>query len=168
MRPPRPRLSTGEREGAPTAPSRTPLQAAVRALARREFSRRELEQRLLGLYRGTGLEASVPEVLDRLEREGMLSDERMATAFSRSRASRLGRTRIAAEMQRKGLAPELIHASLPDPAAEAQAARQLWQRRFGELAPDLRARARQARFLAARGFPEALVRRIVNGRDFED
>ena len=46
--------------------------------------------------------------------------------------------------------------------ARAQA---LWQRKFGERAPDARLRATQARFLAARGFAADVVRRVVGGEE---
>jgi regulatory protein len=46
-------------------------------------------------------------------------------------------------------------------ATEAERARAVWSRRFGAPSTDPRERARQARFLLARGFDAETVRRLV-------
>ena len=85
------------------------------------------------------------------------------------RASRKkGTLLIKLELARHGLvlAPEQAAALRETEFARAQA---LWQRKFGELAPDARLRAKQARFLAARGFAADVVRRVVGGEEeFDD
>jgi regulatory protein len=47
--------------------------------------------------------------------------------------------------------------------SELQRAASLWQRRFGTLPSDERERARQARFLAGRGFSGEAIRRVLSG-----
>ena len=47
-------------------------------------------------------------------------------------------------------------------ATELERARAVWQKKFGAPAADTAARARQARFLAARGFAADVVRRVLN------
>lgn len=126
--------------------------AAVRLLARREYSRGELEQRLRG--RGFGRER-VTEVLDALEAEGYLSDARFAEHFVRSRIERgNGPMKIRAELSQRGVADAEVERALD--AAEcdfAALAASVRARRFGEAGPrDLPDKARQARFLAQRGF----------------
>ena len=44
-------------------------------------------------------------------------------------------------------------------------ARAVWGRKFGCLAEDAAARARQMRFLAGRGFSAEVIRRVVSGED---
>ncbi|MFQ6722236.1 RecX family transcriptional regulator, partial [Bordetella pertussis] len=43
----------------------------------------------------------------------------------------------------------------------------VWQKRFGEKPADRAAYARQARFLAGRGFAHDVIRRILGGGDDE-
>ena len=71
---------------------------------------------------------------------------------------------IKLELARHGLTlePEQASALRETEFARAQA---LWQRKFGEPAPDARGRAKQARFLAARGFASDIVRRVVGGEE---
>mgnify|MGYP000110702846 CR=1 FL=1 len=46
---------------------------------------------------------------------------------------------------------------------EWERAFQMWQRKFGMPAADAAGRAKQARFLAGRGFPTEIILRIVRG-----
>jgi regulatory protein len=46
---------------------------------------------------------------------------------------------------------------------ESLRAREVWRRRFGSLPEDLGERARQTRFLAARGFSGEVIRRVLSG-----
>jgi regulatory protein len=106
----------------------------------------------------------VDALLDWLEAHGYLSDSRFVESRVHARAARQGTTRIRQELARHGLAldPEQAAKLRETEFARAQA---VWQRKFGEVAPDARGRAAQARFLAARGFAADVVRRIVGGED---
>jgi regulatory protein len=74
-----------------------------------------------------------------------------------------GARRIEHELARHGLklGPAERQALLD---SELQRARQLWQRRFGTPGADERERARQARFLAGRGFSAEVVHRVLRMR----
>jgi regulatory protein len=153
---------------------------AVALLARRDFSRQELRERLLrrtseararsgGQADGPGAQhpeaeaeaqAAVDAVLARLQALGYLDDERLARARAQARATQLGLRRIEHELQRLQ-APLDADTRIGLRETEAARAQALWQRRFGEPATDPRGHARQARFLLARGFDGDLVRRIV-------
>jgi regulatory protein len=50
---------------------------------------------------------------------------------------------------------------------DLEAAHTVWQKKFGELALDSAERARQYRFLASRGFPTEVIRRVIGGLDDE-
>ena len=66
-------------------------------------------------------------------------------------------------MRAKGLSAEaLVEAAGQLRATELERARAVWQKKFGAPAADAAARARQARFLAARGFAADVVRRVLN------
>ncbi len=112
-------------------------------------------------------EAEIDAVLDWLEAKGYLNDTRFVENRVQQRAARQGTLRIRQELSRHGLAlsPEQA-GQLRD--TELARARDLWQRKFGQVGGDARERARQARFLAARGFAAEVVRRIVGGEHDED
>lgn len=107
----------------------------------------------------------IERVLDELEAARHLSDERFAESRVHARAKRQGTARIRQELARHGLEldPETAR-QLRE--TELERARAVWQRKYGGEAPaDPAERARQMRFLAARGFAAEVVRRVVGGRD---
>ncbi len=106
--------------------------------------------------------ALVDRLLDRLEQTGLLSDTRTAASVLRQQAARGGLRRIRQAMQAKGLDAALVAEAVEQArGSEFERAWALWQRRFGEPPPDARERARQMRFLAARGFEADTVRRVL-------
>jgi regulatory protein len=162
----RPRRTEGEEPRRPQAqPGLAGLSLKGRALkylAAREHSRAELARKLAA-------HAESPEqidaLLDELERLGYLSAERVVASVIHRKAARFGSARIRQELVAKGL--DITEhgdalGALRD--TEFQRAHEAWQRRFGETpASDAQERARQARFLLARGFPAGIVARIVRG-----
>jgi len=132
---------------------------ALRLLGQREHSRRELERKLRDHESEPG---ALQQVLDELQAQGYLSERRVAESLVHRRAGQLGAARLRQELQDKGLARELIEqtlAGLQD--SELQRARAVWARRFGAAPADARERARQARFLQARGFAPEVIRRVL-------
>ena len=67
--------------------------------------------------------------------------------------------------ERLGVARDFRTAAIGTEFARAQA---VWQRKFGQPAPDAAGRARQMRFLLGRGFSAAVVRRAVQGAPDEE
>jgi regulatory protein len=134
--------------------------AAVRLLARREYARAELGERLIA--RGAE-RAEVERVLDELERGGYLSDARFAQALVAQKAGRYGKRAIAHELREKRVAPAAAEEALTaiahaDELAEATA---LWERRFGIAPKDPREKARHVRFLMARGYGMSIALKVV-------
>lgn len=133
--------------------------AAMDLLARREYARHEIEQKLCRRF--PDAIAALGPMLDQLEHAGLLSDQRFADSFVRSRMSRgHGPRRIAAALIERGIAePADVlaqHADMADWLCHARAVR---TRKFGEALPSLAAeRARQMRFLAQRGFAADVCR----------
>ncbi len=104
--------------------------------------------------------AAVDALLDRLQAEGLLSDERFVQSRLRVRAGGAGLRRIEAELARHAL--ELpAHDRQALQAGELERAIALWQRRFGGIAAEPKLRARQMRFLAGRGFAADVIRRAA-------
>lgn len=110
------------------------------------------------------LAREVDEVLDWLAAHRHQSDARFAESRVHARASRLGQARIRQELSRHGVELDADTArQLRD--TEFERAREVWRKRFAEPATDAAGRAKQMRFLAARGFAAEVVRRVVGGRD---
>ena len=137
--------------------------AAMNLLARREHSRRELQQKL---QRRFGAADELSSVLDALTGEGLQSDRRFAESFLRQRLERgYGPLRVRQEMRERGLDEAAIAAA--EAALEPdwdELAEQVYRRRFsGEPVADARERARRARFLQARGFQHQSIRCLLDG-----
>ena len=132
---------------------------AIRLLARREYARAELLQKLLAKGADTN---AARELLDELSAQGYLSDARYAQATVAHHSRAFGRRRIAATLQAKGVARADIETALAAAAIDEDATlRALWQRRFGRAPVDERDKARQVRFLQARGFALSAILRLL-------
>ena len=112
-------------------------------------------------------QAGVDALLDELAARGVLSESRFVETRVRVRAARQGNLRIIQELARHGLT---LSADVAQglKASEFERAREVWKRKFGAPAADAAGRARQMRFLAARGFSADVVRRLLRGTDDED
>ena len=128
-------------------------------LARREYSRLELERKLAPHAENPG---QIPELLDDFERRGWLSEQRVATQIIASRRRRFGTRRIAHEMREKGLSDDIVSATLPAlKDTELDAARLVWRKKFNRAPRSGAERARQARFLQGRGFALDTALRVI-------
>jgi regulatory protein len=138
---------------------------ALRYLSQREHSRGELERKL-AKYAESAEE--VGRVLDELQARGFIDHQRVVESVVNRRAGKLGAMRVKQELQAIGIEPQHVAAAVADlRASELQRAREVWRRKFGSPAADPAGRARQARFLAARGFAGEVVRQVVRGGDDE-
>jgi regulatory protein len=119
-------------------------------LARREHSRAELLRKLAP---HASDEQEVADLLDALEQAGHLSADRFVESLVRRRGAKYGVRRVAQELAEHRIAPALQAPVLAElKAAEPDRAWEAWQRRFGRAPTDVSERARQYRFLTARGF----------------
>jgi len=100
-------------------------------------------------------------VLTELERSGLLSDARAASAYVRSHAARFGAARLRQTLRSKGVAGEVIAAEVSELPDELGRARDIWAKKFGSTPTDARDWARQARFLQSRGFSSDVIRRLL-------
>jgi regulatory protein len=139
---------------------------AVALLARREHTRAELARKLA---RHAESAEELQAALDDLARRRLLSDERYAAARGGALARKFGTVRVVRELRDKGVAaPALERIERELKASELDRAREVWKKRFGAPARTPADRARQARFLQARGFSFEVIRRVVRGSDEED
>ncbi|MGB3431776.1 recombination regulator RecX [Achromobacter sp.] len=136
---------------------------AVGYLSRREHAREELARKLAAHAEDP---AEVEAVLDALEKEGWLSTERFAQSLVHRRASRQGAARIVQELRQHGVDDNQV-AELREQlrATEYDRALEVWKKRFSAKPEDRAAYAKQARFLASRGFAHDVIRRILGAGD---
>lgn len=141
---------------------------ALRLLAQREHSRAELERKLAP-HLPEGVDepaAELARVLDELVAKGFISEARVAESLIHRRAGRLGTSRVLQELRDKGLDEDLLaDAASRLRATEFERAREVWRKKFGVPAEDAAGRAKQMRFLAARGFEAEVVRRVLRDAD---
>ena len=144
------------------------LTQAIALLARREHSRAELARKLLQRLEEGQSPAEVDSTLDELERRGLLSEARFAASLVRTRSPRIGDARLEHELRTRGVPAETAAAALEflrraEGGSEIARARAVWTRRFGVLPRSTEERARQSRFLQARGFGAEVIRKILRG-----
>ena len=103
---------------------------------------------------------------DSLERDGWLSNERFVESVVHRRASRMGGSRIIGELKRHAVGEALI-SETADKLAQTETARAqaVWDKKYGVLPETPAERAKQARFLAARGFSSSTIGKILKGGD---
>lgn len=148
---------------------RSPRLVAMDALARREHSLHELRERLAQRF------ASRPEDIDQalagLEADGLLSDQRFAEAYARSRVNRgQGLVRIRHELRSRGVASGIIEEAIASLDVDWFAlAAEVLAKRFGATPPgDMKEKAKRARFLQQRGFGGEEVREALESRHVDD
>jgi regulatory protein len=150
-------------------PAASLLKRAVALLARREHSRAELARKLIRRLDEGQDHADVDAVLDELQRRDLLSEERFAASVVRARAARYGDARLKQDLKSRGAAPDAAAAALDAVrGSEPERARAVWARRFSGPPTSLHERARQVRFLEARGFSAAVIRQVLTGLPGDD
>ncbi len=136
---------------------------ALRYLATREHSRMELERKLKPHAESA---EQLAQVLDQLTAKDFISEARVVESVINRRAAKFGAARVKHELLGKGLDAELVAETLRGlKATEVERAREIWQRKFDGPAPDAAGRAKQMRFLAARGFSGATIRKVVSAAE---
>jgi regulatory protein len=143
-------------------------------LARREYSRAELRGKLLphihvDTETGEAQPAELEALLDDFTARGWLSDARAATQFIHAKRQRFGTQRIVNELRQRGFSGELIDEVLPQlKESELEAAREVWQKKFGKLPQDSHEKARQIRFLQSRGFSADVILKLLRILETEE
>jgi regulatory protein len=135
---------------------------ALRLLARREHSQRELRDKLQARGYSPG---EIASALDRLAGAGVVDDRRFAETYADARMERgFGPDRIRQELIVRGVAEDISTGAVGRERStwlgRAEAAR---CKRFGPNGPlDQADRARQGRFLRQRGFTLEQIRIVLD------
>ncbi|BAO85499.1 MULTISPECIES: recombination regulator RecX [Caballeronia] len=157
----RTRKTSASEANNPRRPQRSLKGRALAFLSRREYSRAELSRKLRPYVEEADL---LETLLDSLERDGWLSNERFVESVVHRRASRMGGSRIINELKRHAVGDTLI-SETADKLAQSETARAqaVWEKKYGVLPETPAERAKQARFLAARGFSGGTIGKILKG-----
>ena len=142
------------------------VRAALRALARRAFARRELRLRLMQRQHPP---AAADAALARLAAQGLIDDAAFARQFAAARARRgRGPARLVADLLAHGvdrrMAEEAIRVALAEEGIDpALVARQVAERRAAQLAgvPSSIRQRRLLAYLKRRGFEGPDIRQVV-------
>jgi regulatory protein len=135
---------------------------ALRYLAQREYSRRELQQKL-AMHDRSLTPGTLSDLLDKLEQDGFLSTQRAAEQIIRTRRSRFGSRRILHELKEKGIDEHLMGTILPAlKETELKAASAVWQKKFAGLPDTREERAQQMRFMLNRGFSMETIQQVLS------
>jgi regulatory protein len=138
---------------------------ALRYLARREYSRVELEKKLVSSSPATA-SAEVSDLLDKLEQRGFLSARRVVEQVIQMRRHKFGSQRIVHELEQKGIDEHLINDALPDlKETELATAYDVWRKRFNVSPANIKERGKQTRFLLSRGFTMTIIHQIFTHAD---
>jgi regulatory protein len=149
---------------------RQPLSLKGRALSflsRREHSRKELTQKLR-----THAESveQLEAVLDEMEKLNFLSNDRFIESVVRRKGEKFGVMKLKQELTGHGLDVDKVKDALAGAkVTEYDRAKDVWKRKFSQPAADMSERAKQMRFLGARGFSGDVVRRVLSdSSQFDD
>jgi regulatory protein len=132
---------------------------ALKALARREHTRQELQAKLLPFAEDPH---ELESLLDDLEKRGWVSEARFVEQLTTMRRRRFGAARILHELREKGVSDAALAAAqsqLRD--SEVDAARAVWKKKFCHFPANAQERAKQSRFLAGRGFSAEVVHAVL-------
>ncbi|HMB59400.1 MAG TPA: regulatory protein RecX [Xanthomonadales bacterium] len=127
---------------------------AGRLLGRREYAVRELESRLLRKWpKVEQIEQRVSELIQTLQSDGALSDERFAESFIRSRRRRYqGPVKVRAELRQRQVPDSVIEQNLMVFEDEWTTLAATWLSQQSHEPLDFHGRARYYRRLVNRGF----------------
>ncbi len=134
---------------------------ALKFLSRREYSTRQMVDKLVG--KGADQEVA-QSVVAELTDAGIMSDERFAQAWLRVRTRQgYGPQKIEYELKRSGVAEHIVHACLNanDPIW-IQQLNEVVERKYGnQVADSFKEWARRANQLRNRGFTATQIERVL-------
>ena len=142
-------------------PSTNEMRAfAYRLLGRREYSRQELSNRI---SRKWPQATDIQLLVDRLEEENLVSDERFAESFLRSRVQRhQGPMKIKAELRGKGVPDAIISGALESMSGGWKALAAEWLERQHSGTIEFADKQKYYRRLVNRGFTHDQTMDVLN------
>ena len=132
---------------------------ALRLLARRDYTRRELAAKLAPHVQDP---AELDALLDDFSGRGWLSEARVVDQVVHARRERFGPARIRRALIARGVSEALLAPALQNlKQTELEAAKVVWSKKFCGRAATRAEEAKQVRFLQFRGFSVEVALRVV-------
>ena len=142
--------------------------AALALLARRDYTSRELSDRLI--ERGYGADA-VARTLADLTAAGFVNDARVAASHVRTavQVKSRGRMRVGRELAARGLSRDAVDKALEaiEPDDERAVIRKVLKRKRYPPSPTIQERQRMFQHLMRRGFTPAGIRSVLGRGDWD-
>ena len=139
---------------------------ALGYLTRREYSCKELEQKLRGYVEEHD---DLPALLEDFKKRGWLSEERYTEQIVHARKGKFGSARVAHELREHGVAEELIDKAVAEVKTDELAnARAIHHKKYKAPPATREEWAKQARFLQSRGFGFDVIKQVLRGDPEED
>ena len=132
---------------------------ALRLLARREHSHRELERKLSPYAESS---EALDVLISELKAKNQLSEARFAEERARQLSRKYGAARIRQDLKSKGVGEELVeHVSSE---GDLERARAILERKYRQPAATRDERAKRMRFLQSRGFSFDIIFKLLSSR----
>ena len=139
---------------------------ALGFLSRREYSYRELEQKLRGYAEEHD---DVAALLEDFKKRGWLSEERYTEQIVHARKGKFGSLRVAHELREHGVAEDLIDNAVAEVKTDEVAnARAIHRKKYKALPANREEWSKQARFLQSRGFGFDVIKQVLRDDPDED
>ena len=139
---------------------------ALGFLSRREYSYKELEQKLRGFAEESD---DLPALLEDFKKRGWLSEERYTEQIVHARKGKFGSLRVAHELREHGVAEELISKAVAEVKTDEVAnARAIHRKKYKAPPANREEWAKQARFLQSRGFGFDVIKQVLRDDPDED
>ena len=142
---------------------------ALYYLGKREYSRLELFNKINDYAKELEIDnQNINIVLDHLESDDWLSDQRFTEQFIFSKKNRYGVEKIRYELKNRGVDEMIISNELIKIKSESDLlAKKIWLKKFSEVPKSPEEKAKQIRFLKGRGVEIESIHKIMSGKIFD-
>jgi len=152
-----------------SAPEKSLRQRALEYLGKREYSYKELGQKLKSYLDENEDADSITAILDDFKTRGWLSDARFTEQMVHARRAKFGSSKIVHELREKGVDSALIEdAAERLKETELSSAIEVWRKKYKQAPADRDEWAKQARFLQSRGFGFDVIKKVMNSPQEND
>ncbi len=142
-----------------TKPTFSLRERALGYLSRREYSYKELQQKLQTYAEE---QDDLPALLEDFKQRGWLSEERYTEQVVHARKGKFGSLRVAHELREHGVAEDLVAKAVAEVKSDEVAnARAICRKKFDALPTNREQWAKQARFLQSRGFSFDVIKQVL-------
>ena len=150
-------------------PEKSLRQRALEYLGKREYSYKELGQKLKSYLLEDEDVESISAILDDFKARGWLSDARFTEQMVHARRAKFGSSKIIHELREKGVESTLIEGAIEQlKETELDSAKEIWQKKYKHVPASRDEWAKQARFLQSRGFSFDVIKKVLNTQTDDD